>query len=139
LKAFVGYDLNSVCACYQLPCTLNTPDKIVLLTDVEQCKKEFNEIFTQLQQANTSKIVAQKASFMQINAHLLLACIDWEFLDGTNQTFADFSAFYHISIVTSDSSEVAKQELKIMNVVSHELANSISLTHSFSVNANVLK
>jgi hypothetical protein len=133
LTAFEAYDLDKVCACYHLPCTLSTPDRIVLLTDESQCRQEFSDIFVQLKQANTSKIIAQKASYMQISENLLLACVNWDFLDGNSQVFADFSAFYHISIVSNDSAEATNQELKIMNVVSHELSNAISLPHSFSV------
>jgi len=133
LNAFENYDLENVCACYHLPCTLNTPDKIVLVNDIEQCKQEFNDIFSQLQQANTGKIVARKASYMKLDENLILACVDWDFIDDKEQVFADFSAFYHISIKCADSAEETIQELKIINVVSHELSNSISLPHSFSV------
>ena len=136
LAAFQAYDLDKVCAFYHLPCTLNTPDRIVLLTDASQCRQEFSDIFDQLKQASTSKIIAQKASYMQISDSLLLACVDWDFLDGNNEVFADFSAFYHINIVSNHSAEATNQALKIMNVVSHELANSISLPHSFSVIAS---
>jgi len=133
LTAFKGYNLDDVCACYHLPCTLNTPDRIVLLENENQCRQEFSDIFEQLKQANTSEISAQKASFMMINENLLLACIDWCFLDSDEEVFADFSAFYHISIVSNISAESTNQELKIMNVISQELSNSISLVHSFSI------
>ena len=136
LNAFEEYNLDNACACYHLPCTLNTPDKIVLVTDIEQCKQEFSDIFEQLQQANTDKIVARNASYTKINANLLLACVDWDFIDDKEQVFADFSAFYHISVTYADSAEETIQELKIINVVSHELSNSISLPHSFSVIKN---
>jgi hypothetical protein len=133
LTAFENYDLESVCACYHLPCTLNTPDKIVLVNDIEHCKQEFNDIFEQLQQAKTDKIVARQASYMKLNKNLILACVDWYFIDDKEQVFADFSAFYHIGVTYADSAEETIQELKIINVVSHELSNSISLPHSFSV------
>lgn len=133
LAAFHGYDLAGVSTCYHLPCTLNTPDKIVLLTSQGEFNREFSEIFAQLKQANTSTIVANKASFTQLNEQLLLACIDWSFVDENQQVFADFSAFYHITVTETVSNDATKQELKIINVVSHELTNAISLTHSFSV------
>ena len=138
LAAFKAYNLNESCACYHLPCTLNTPDKVVLVENVEQCRQELNDIFTQLKQEKTSEIIAQKASFMQINENLLLVCIDWDFLDSNKQIFADFSAFYHITIISDNNAGVINQTLKIVNVVSHELANSISLTHSFSVIAKAI-
>jgi len=128
LAAFKTYDLDSVIACHHLPCTLHTPDKIVLINSIDDCRQEFNDIFTQLKQANTAKIVAQKASYMAINTGLLLVCIEWEFIDEQDQVFTDFCAYYHVSVVNS-----TKQELAIVNVVSHELVNALSLANAFSV------
>jgi len=128
LAAFSTYDLDSVVACYNIPCTLHTPDKIVLVNSIDDCRQELNDIFTQLKQANTANIVARKASYMSINDELLLACVDWDFIDEQGQVFADFCAYYHISILNS-----SKQKLAIVNVVSHELSNSLSLTNAFSI------
>jgi len=128
LAAFSTYDLDSVVACYHIPCTLHTPDKIVLVNSIDDCRQELNDIFTQLKQANTANIVARKASYMSINDELLLACVDWDFIDEQGQVFADFCAYYHISILNS-----SKQKLAIVNVVSHELSNSLSLTNAFSI------
>jgi len=129
LAAFYSYDLDGVVACYHLPCTLHTPDKTVLVNSADDCRQELCDIFTQLKQANTAKIVAQKASYMPINDDLILTCIDWVFIDDQGQVFADFCAYYHLSISNS-----SKQKLAIVNVVSHELANSLSLAHVFSIN-----
>lgn len=129
LAAFRAYDLDAVVACYHLPCTLHTPDNIVLVNNIDDCRQEFNNIFTQLKEANTTKIVAQKSSYMSINDNLLLACIDWNFIDEQGQMFADFCAYYQISIVNS-----TKQRLAIVNVVSHELSNSLPLANVFSIN-----
>ena len=129
LAAFSTYDLDAVVACYHLPCTLHTPDKIVLINNIDDCRQELNDIFTQLKQANTAKIVARKASYMSINDDLLLACVDWDFIDEQEQVFANFCAYYHISVLNS-----SKQKLAIVNVVSHELSNSLSLAHVFSIN-----
>ncbi|WP_114325397.1 hypothetical protein [Candidatus Colwellia aromaticivorans] len=128
LAAFSAYDLDAVVACYHIPCTLHTPDKIVLVNSIDDCRQEFNDIFTQLKQANTAKIVARSASYMSINDDLLLACVDWGFIDEQGQVFADFCAYYHISILNS-----TKQKLAIVNVVSHELVNSLSLANTFSI------
>jgi hypothetical protein len=128
LAAFRAYDLDTVVACYHLPCTLHTPDKIVLVSNIDECRQELNDIFTQLKQANTAKIVARKASYMSINDNLLLACVDWEFIGVDGQVFADFCAYYHISVSNS-----TKHRLAIVNVVSHELSNSLSLINEFSI------
>jgi hypothetical protein len=128
LSAFRAYDLDAVVACYHIPCTLHIPDKIVLVNSIDDCRQELNDIFTQLKQANTAKIVARSASYMSINDDLLLACVNWEFIDEQGQVFADFCAYYHISIVGS-----TRQELAIVNVVSHELSNSLPLANTFSI------
>ena len=110
--------------CYHLPCTLNTPDKIVLLSSKSDCHEEFGTIFTQLKEAKTSNIIAKKASFEQVSKQLYLVCIDWDFIDGQRQVFADFTAIYHVL----DSDGV----LKIVNVISHELDSSLTLTESLA-------
>ena len=123
LAAFKSYDLAKVASSYHLPCTLHTPDKIVLLKNSHECLQEFNDIFTQLQQAKTSDIIARKASYSLVTENLLFASIDWEFLDEQSEIFADFCAIYHLAIINN--------ELKIINVVSHDLSNSLSLENSF--------
>ena len=118
-EAFLTYNIEEVINCYHLPCTLNTPDKIVLLANQSDCEKEFSEIFTQLKTVDTSNIIANKASYMQVSEQLYLVCIDWDFIDGQGQVFADFAAVYHV-LDSEDS-------LKIINVISHELESSLTL------------
>lgn len=121
--SFLKYDLKGVSSCYHLPCTLNTPDKIVLLSNESDCEQEFSAIFTQLTDAKTSDVIAKKASFTQVNGQVYLVCIDWDFIDGKEQVFADFTAIYHVLEVDGT--------LKIINVTSHELDSSLALTESF--------
>lgn len=123
-NSFINYDLDGVSRCYHLPCTLNTPDKIVLLSSLADCQTEFGAIFIQLKDANTSNVIAKKASFEQMSEQLYLVCIDWDFIDGQGQVFADFSAIYHV-LDTGDA-------LKIVNVVSHALESSLTLSESLS-------
>lgn len=130
LTAFSAYDLDAVVACYALPCTLHTLDKVVLLTDIDSCQQEFDNIFSQLKEMNTAKIVAKKASYTLVNDDLLLACVDWNFIDEQGQIFADFCAYYHINIIKGE-----KVKLAIVNVVSHELSNSLPLTNVFSISS----
>ena len=128
VSAFRAYDLEAAVAYYNIPCTLQTPDKVVLVNSVDDCRQEINDIFIQLKQANIAKIVVKKSSFMAINDNLLMACVDWEFIDEQDQLFADFCAYYHLSV--SNSTE---HNLAIVNVVSHELSNSLSLTNEFTI------
>ncbi len=123
LSAFKTYDLDKVAACYHLPCTLHTPDKVVLLKNTKNCLQEFNDIFSQLQHAKTSEIIARKASYSLVTENLLFASIDWEFINGQGEIFADFCAIYHLVLV--------EDELKIVNVVSHDLSNSLTLDYPF--------
>jgi len=123
-NAFLHYDIDAVSSCYHLPCTLNTPDKLVLLSSPSDCQQEFGAIFTQLKEANIRDILAKKASFEQMGEQLYLVCIDWDFIDGQGQAFADFTAIYHV-LDTGDA-------LKIVNVVSHELESSLTLSVSLS-------
>lgn len=125
LEGFKQFDLVSVVQCYHLPCTLATPDNLVLINNTTECEQEFNNIFTQLKQNCTSDIVAKKLSFQPVTDNLALVCIDWDFLDEKRQVFADFSAIYHVVEV--------EDELKIIQVVSHDLTNSLSLKTTFNL------
>ncbi len=120
LNAFKHYDLNAAVACYHLPCTLSTPDNLVIINNENECKQEFNRIFTQLKANYTHDIIAKKLCYQQVTDNIYLVCIDWDFIDESQQIFADFAAIYHLEIVAG--------ELKIINVSSHELANSLELT-----------
>lgn len=124
-QAFLNYQLSEVSSCYHLPCTLNTPDKVVLLLNQDDCKQEFNAIFTQLKAANTGDIIAQKASFQLVSEQVCLVCIEWDFIDDQGSVFADFVALYHVLDIDG--------ALKIINVVSHELNNSLSLEHKLTL------
>jgi len=129
ISAFSAYELDAVIACYQLPCTLHTPDKVVLLNNIDECKQEFGDIFAQLKQAKTAKIIARKASYISISGDLLLVCVNWDFIDEQENVFADFCAYYHIRVLNN-----TEQPLAIVNVVSHELVNSIPLANEFTIN-----
>jgi len=56
LQAFLCYDLTHVSQCYQIPCTLSTPDKIVVITEPLMFEQEFNAIFEQLQSAKVQTV-----------------------------------------------------------------------------------
>lgn len=125
LTAFITYDLTEVVGCYHLPCTLHTPDKAVLLTDITMCKQEFSDIFAQLQQAKTSDIIARKSSYSIVTNDLVLVCINWDFIDDQGEVFADFCAIYHLACI--------KTKWGIISVTSHDLSNAIVLAHPFDI------
>lgn len=119
ISAFEQCNLIAARACYQLPCTLHTPDKIAYLSNVEEFNKEFEEIFTVLKHANTKKIIPTTASYNLAANSSIDICIDWAFIDNNNEVFADFTAFFHVIKIA--------EHFKIANVVSHDLTNSVEL------------
>jgi hypothetical protein len=125
VKAFEQQDMIATKACYQLPCTLHTPDKAILISNQGEFDSEFADIFTVLSHANIVTFKTLKASYSVISAELILACIDWQFVDSNAQVFTDFSAFYHLSLFD--------EQWKIVNVVSQELSQSISLSIPFNI------
>jgi len=125
ISAFKQYDLSAVQLCYQLPCSLHTPEKIAYLHNSDSFTQEFKDIFTVLQHAKTENIIATQASYNQSVGTSLDVCIDWAFIDSKNEVFADFTAFYHVIKV--------EQDLKILSVVSHDLSNSIALPFKLAI------
>jgi hypothetical protein len=119
ISAFEQYDLIAARACYQLPCTLHTPDKIAYLSTVEAFNKEFEEIFIVLKHAKTKKIIPTAASFNTSANSSVDICVDWAFIDDKDEIFADFTAFFHVINVA--------EQFKIVSVVSHDLTNSVEL------------
>ncbi len=125
LQGFRHYDPTPVSACYHLPCTLNTPDQIIVLTKEQELLDKLVEILAQLRQAQVTSIVANNASYTCLTDTMLLVCIDWYLYDENQQIFTDFSAFYYLAIIND--------ELKIVNVMSHELNNSLVLDTPFKL------
>ena len=96
IDAFTRYDIKAAESCYLIPCTLTTPDKIVVINNRDDFSLEFKNIFSQLKSANTKGIKATQASFQELTTNMVLVCIDWAFSDVDNEVFADFSAFYYL-------------------------------------------
>jgi hypothetical protein len=125
ILAFKQYDLLAVQQCYQLPCSLHTPDKIAYIANDADFKQEFVDIFTVLKHANTQNITATNASYSLGVADTIDVCIDWAFIDGKNDVFTDFCAFYHLVKV--------EEQYKIISVVSHDLSNSVALMFDLAI------
>lgn len=125
LEAFHQQNMADTRKCYQLPCTLHTPDKVVLIENDKVFEQEFLDIFTVLSHAKITRFVALKASFSVLSDNLMLACIDWQFIDSDDTVFTDFSAFYHLAL--NDG------QWQIFNVVSQELSQSIILDNAFEI------
>ena len=119
ISAFEQYNFTAARACYHLPCTLHTPDKIAYLSDSESFDKEFEEIFIVLKHAKTKKIMPSAARFNNSANSSVDICVDWAFIDDNDEIFADFTAFFHVIKIA--------EQFKIVSVVSHDLTNSIEL------------
>lgn len=128
IKAFEQYDMSAALGCYHLPCTLHTPEKIANIINEEQFEQEFIDIFTILKHANITKIVADKASYQYCQKNSVDVCINWLFYDKNNELFTDFTAFYHVV-----NEEGINNTGKIVSVVSHEIENSVELSHHFKI------
>lgn len=129
LKAFHQQNMADTQQCYQLPCTLHTPDKVVLIEDASAFEREFLDIFTVLSHAQITQFDALRASFSELSENLLLACVDWQFIGDNGEIFTDFSAFYHIAFNNG--------QWKIFNVVSQELSQSVQLNTPLNISYKI--
>ena len=125
IKAFQHYDLESVVRCYAFPCTLTTPDKVVLLNSADDAKSELSEVFSWMQQDNATKIGVLSASYHQYSSTLVVANIQWQFVNAQAQVIAEFAALYHL--------DVTSEQAKIVHVVSHEIAGTVDLEKKLTI------
>tara|TARA_B100000767_G_C19447130_1_gene402423 strand:+ start:134 stop:583 length:450 start_codon:yes stop_codon:yes gene_type:complete len=123
-QAFKHYDIKDVEACYQIPCTLTTPDEFILVNSKVEFTEQFDKIFNQLQQAKTKACTIKSASYQLISNNLLLVCIDWLFIDIDDKAFTDFTAFYHLIDVNG--------KLKIAHVTSQPSEQSVALENTLN-------
>lgn len=125
MRAFSRYDIQLINDCYQLPCTLSTPEKMLVILDEQTFETEFDKIFLQLQSASIAGLTASNASYICATNELILASVDWAFIDDNENIFADFMALYHI--VKTD------HKYKIVSVSSHELSHEKQFPNTFLV------
>jgi len=126
IESFSRLDINAVKQCYVLPCTLSTPDKVVLLDNESTFEQEFSDIFNMLKQENITGFKTSNASFSQINDNLVVVNVDWQFLQQANNLFTEFTAIYHLT--------KCNDEFKIATVISQDINQAISLEHSLTIN-----
>ncbi len=129
-QGFKNFDLTMVKNCYHLPCTLNTPDKMTLISNDAELADEINRIFEQLTDEHFTSGKLTNTSYMQLSDEIVFVCIDWKFIDKAEQVFAEFSAFYHLLSIGNEKDK----QLKIINATSHQISNSRSLATPFILN-----
>ncbi|MCH2058398.1 MAG: hypothetical protein MK214_17675 [Thalassotalea sp.] len=125
IQAFAQYDIAATRQCYQLPCILSTPEKVLVIKSEEDFECEFTQIFSMLRSNNISGFKASNASFEQVDDNIYLAHLDWQFFDDANNLFTEFAAIYHLSY--------QNQAYRIISVISHDIGQSPSFTHSMSI------
>jgi hypothetical protein len=116
-------DLAKVVDCYHLPCTLNTPDKMSLVSTKDELEFEVKSIFAQLTHECFFRFELRNTSYMELTDNIIFASIDWRFFDDSHQVFSEFSAFYHLVI--------KDKKLKIINATSHQINNGQRLLMPF--------
>ena len=125
LLSFAEKDTTQFSELYHLPCTLYSPDDIVLLNSKEQFDRKFGQIFQQLTEVNLSAIKLLNGCFQITSQNLYLVNIGWQLFDDSEQLISEFCAIYHIADI--------EQELQIINVMSQELSAMLTLPHSLSL------
>ena len=118
IACFAEYDLTTLQRFYQLPCTLSTPDKLVLVASTNDFEEEFSQIFAQLKEAQTAAFSFNEISFTQVSDSMIILGGHWRFKNAAQEPFAEFFACYHL-IKKND-------KLTIVNVMSHQVENAIT-------------
>jgi len=122
-QAFKTQSITEVLSCYQFPCTLITPDRIVLLANDEEAEQEFKQIFLGIDEASITSFKSLEASYAQISSDIVAVNVHWQFFASNDTIIADFYALYHILKSGITKSE---QQLKIFQVISHEVESSLT-------------
>ncbi len=125
IQAFAQLDIDAVKQCYLMPCTLNTPDKVVLLDSDDKFNQEFAQIFAVIQAENIVGFKTSNASYDVVSPSVIVAAIDWQFLTSANTLFTEFTAIYHLTKQGDD--------IKIINVISQDVSQSITLRHPLNI------
>ena len=125
IQAFAQLDIEAVKQCYLMPCTLSTPDKVVLLDSDDKFNQEFTQIFKLISAENITAFKTSNASYDVITPSVIVAAIDWQFLTNANNVFTEFTAIYHLTKQGDD--------IKIINVISQDVSQSITLRHPLNI------
>ncbi|MBL4910657.1 MAG: hypothetical protein JKX78_11690 [Alteromonadaceae bacterium] len=132
-QVFKAQNIDEVLGCYHLPCTLVTPDRLVVLNNKQAAEVEFKEIFTGINRLGIQSIKASEASYSVVNENvneniddaIIMVNIHWQFFTAEGEILADFAALYHII--------KNQQQLKIFQVISHENEQTINLPFSLTL------
>ncbi|WP_448565456.1 hypothetical protein [Thalassotalea ganghwensis] len=128
LTTFVEYyidnfkclDIEALSGCYQFPCTLSTPDELMLLTNEKELLAQFSDIRQQVQQADVNCITCSNISFSKVCENITLLGMTWLLQTASGQVLSHFFACYHLVTIN--------EHYRIFNVVSQEAEKAVVLS-----------
>ena len=95
----------------------------MLLANEQVFANEFGNIFEMISAQQITGFKTSNASFDMMTEGLILVSIDWRFYTQANNLFTEFTAIYHLTIIDGN--------YKIINVMSQDTSQALSLTHRF--------
>lgn len=125
INAFFHYNTDEVKSFYQLPCTLNTPEQLLVLTQ-NTIDEELTKIFNQLKAANLSGMKMFNSSYDEVTESLAVVNISWQLFTEDEQLYTEFFALYHVVNIEGS--------WKILNINSQALEQSVALTQTLDLN-----
>lgn len=115
-------ELSKARHCYHLPCTLSTPDNVMLLTTEAEFSEAYQAIFEQLKDQQLSGFKMLNSTYQKVTETVFLVNIDWQFFSEDEQLITEFAAIYHVSVID--------KQVKIINAVSQDISQSLALSQS---------
>ncbi|MGJ8693986.1 MAG: hypothetical protein ACSHW0_16070 [Thalassotalea sp.] len=125
VSAFTQQKIDTLGDFYHLPCTLSSPDNLVLINNHQQLVDTLTAACTQLNQADISGLKLLNACYQPINTDLYLVNIGWQFLTEDKAVYTEFCAIYYLAVID--------QKLKIININSQELSHSLDLPNTLTL------
>ena len=121
-QSLADSELSKARRCYHLPCTLSTPDNVMLLTTETEFSEVYQAIFEQLKDQQLSGFKMLNSTYQKLTETVFLVNIDWQFFSDDEQLITEFAAIYHVSVID--------KQVKIINAVSQDISQSLALSQS---------
>lgn len=122
VTSFVAKDSAGVAACYSYPSTLATPEQLLLLTNAQEAKQAFDDIFQWMANNAVNEIKRTNCRFLPVSNSLVIASVHWDFI-ASGESVADFCALYYLHHING--------AWHIVHVLSHDADGSVGLTEVF--------
>ena len=125
VSAFTAQHTETLVNCYQIPCTLSSPDNVVLISTEKQLIETLVDANSQINQANIAGVKLLDSSYQSLSDDLFLVNIGWQLLTQDNQVYTEFCAIYYVAVINN--------KLKIININSQELSQSLNLANTLTL------